>query len=68
MGSGPVSYVRSIPVRDESGADLTVYEFHDRRFLKRVRRMKLCTGEMVEADSDGFVIIATGEKLLLCPS
>jgi hypothetical protein len=59
-----VSYVRSIPVVDASGAGLTVYEFHDRRFLKSVRRMKLCTGELVQELDDGFVVVATGEKLV----
>jgi hypothetical protein len=58
-----VGYVRSIPVMDASGADLTVYEFHDRRFLKTVRRMKLCTGELVEELGDGFVVVTTGERL-----
>jgi hypothetical protein len=60
-----VSYVKSIPVVDANGAGLTVYEFHDRRFLRRVRRMKLCTGEPVErASSDTFIVVATGEELL----
>ena len=59
-----MSYVRSIPVVDARGAEVTVYEFHDRRFLKRVRRMKLCTGELVVESGDGFVIVATGEKLV----
>jgi hypothetical protein len=59
-----VSYVRSIPVVDASGAEVTVYEFHDRRFLKRVRRMKLCTGELVEERDGEFVIVATGERLV----
>lgn len=62
-GSGPLSRVRSIAVRDANGDQLTVYEFRDRRFLRKVRRMKLCTGEMVELDGNGFVIIGTGERL-----
>jgi hypothetical protein len=58
-----LSYVRSTRVRDASGADLTVYEFHDRRFLRKVRWLKLCTGELVE-DRDGtLVVAATGAKL-----
>ena len=56
--------MRSIPVVDASGAEVTVYEFHDRRFLKRVRRMKLCTGELVEERDGEFVIVATGERLV----
>jgi hypothetical protein len=65
LGSGPVSYVRSIRVRDASGVDLTLYEFHDRRFLKKVRRMKLCTGEDVETVDGALVIVRTGERLTL---
>jgi hypothetical protein len=60
-----VSYVRSIRVRDASGVDLTLYEFHDRRFLKKVRRMKLCTGEDVETVDGALVIVRTGERLTL---
>lgn len=60
-----MSYVRSIPVVDEKGAGLTVYEFRDRRFLTKVRRYKLCTGEAVEpAETDTFTVVATGEELL----
>ena len=60
-----MSYVRSIPVVDEKGAGLTVYEFRDRRFLTKVRRYKLCTGETVEpAEADTFTVIRTGEELL----
>jgi hypothetical protein len=58
-----VSYVRSIPVRDANGDQLTVYEFQDRRFIRKVRRLKLCTGETVErVDGDTFAL-ATGERL-----
>jgi hypothetical protein len=60
-----VSYVRSILVEDANGEELIVYEFHDRRFLRKVRRMKLDTGELVEAlCPNSFVITATGEKLV----
>jgi hypothetical protein len=59
-----VRFSRSIPVKDANGDELTVYEFHERRFLRRVRRMKLCTGELVEAvDEDVFVLVSSGEKL-----
>jgi hypothetical protein len=64
MGSGPVSYVRSIPVIDALGVEIIVYEFQDRRFLRKVRRMKLDTGELVERVCDQtFQVIGTGEKL-----
>lgn len=59
-----MSYVRSIPVRDARGDELTIHEFQDRRFLKKVRRLKLDTGELVHAVEDAFVIVATGELLV----
>jgi len=59
-----VGYVRCIPVEDATGQGLTVYEFHDRRFLKKIRRLKLCTGETVAGVGDKtFVIVRTGERL-----
>jgi hypothetical protein len=59
-----VRFLRSIPVKDANGDELTVYEFHERRFLRKVRRMRLCTGEPVEAaGEDVFVLVSTGEKL-----
>ena len=59
-----MSLVNSIPVRDSNGDQLTVYEFRDRRFITQVRRMKLCTGEAVEADGDGKLrVVRTGETL-----
>lgn len=58
-----MSKVREIPVRDANGDELTVYEFQDWRYLSKVRRLKLCTGETVEAAGDGFVVSATGERL-----
>lgn len=60
-----MSYVRSIPVVDAKGAGLTVYEYRDRRFLTKARRYELCTGESVEpAETDTFLVVATGEELL----
>ena len=59
-----MSYVKSIPVTDGRGAEVIVYEFHDRRFLRKVRRLKLDTGELVETHDDGFVVVATGERLV----
>jgi hypothetical protein len=60
-----MSYVQSIPVVDGNGAGLTVYEFRDRRFLTKVRRYKLCSGEAVEpAEADTFRVIGSGEELL----
>jgi len=49
---------------DANGEGLTVYEFQDRRFLTKVRRLKLCTGELVDLlDDNTFKIVRTGEKL-----
>ena len=64
MGSGPVSYVRSILVVDATGAGVTLHEFHDRRFLKTLRRLKLDTGELVEERGGDLVVVATGERLI----
>ena len=59
-----MSAFRSIPVRGPQGEELTVYEFLDGRFLGSVRRMKLCTGELVErVDEKTFVAVTTGELL-----
>jgi hypothetical protein len=59
-----VGFMRSIPVKDANGDELTIYEFHERRFLRKVRRMKLCTGELVEAvDENTFALVGSGEKL-----
>jgi hypothetical protein len=60
-----VSYVRSIAVADANGGHMTVYEFRDRRFLTKVRRFELDTGEAVEiAEADTFRVVRTGEELL----
>ncbi len=57
--------MQSIPVADANGGHMTVYEFRDRRFLARVRRFELDTGEVVEpAEPDTFRIVTTGEELL----
>lgn len=61
-----MSAVRSIRVRDRNGDELTVYEFRDRRFLGSVRRLKLCTGELVEQiDEKTFAVALTSEKMSL---
>ena len=54
--------VRSIPVTDRHGDRFTLFEFQDRRFLRKVRRMKLETGELVCPET--LVVFATGEKLV----
>jgi hypothetical protein len=58
-----VNYVRSISVRDESGATLTLYEFQDRRLFRKIQRWKLDTGELVEERHGSLVVTRTGEKL-----
>jgi hypothetical protein len=55
--------VRKIEVEDRHGDQFTLYEFQDRRFLKKVRRMKLETGELVDLIGDELVVVATGERL-----
>jgi len=62
-GLSAVAIVRTIPVTDRNGDQLTVYEFQDRRFLRKVRKMKLCTGEMVRQFDGELVVIGTGERL-----
>ena len=59
-----MAVVRTIPVTDRNGDQLTVYEFHDRRFLRKVRKMKLCTGEPVQQFDGELVVIGTGERLI----
>jgi hypothetical protein len=43
---------------------LILYEFQDRRFLRKVRRLKLDSGEFVQAVGDSFIVPATGEHLV----
>ncbi len=59
-----MSKVREIPVRDANGDELTLYEIQDHRYFSKVRRLKLCTGETVEAKGDELVVSGTGEKLI----
>ena len=68
MGSGPVSnHFKTIPVRDERGDQLTLYEIRERVGLFRLfvrKRLTLCTGEAVRSLGRGrFVIDETGERL-----
>jgi hypothetical protein len=56
--------VRRILVRDGNGDDVVLYEFQDRRFLRKARKLKLDTGEIVKRDGAAFVVPATGEKLV----
>lgn len=63
QGERSVGLVRTIPVIDRNGDQFTLYEFHDRRFLRKVRRMKLETGELVQEIDGVLVVIGTGETL-----
>lgn len=58
-----MGYVRSISVTDRHGDAFTLYEFQDRRFLRKVRRLKLETGELVQEIDGALVVVETGEKL-----
>lgn len=57
---------KEIPVVDGHGDQLTLYEIRERGPLLGLipkMRFELGTGEAVEAQGDGFVIVGTGEKL-----
>jgi hypothetical protein len=58
-----VGIVRTIPVRDQHGDEFTVYEFQDRRFLRKIRQMRLCTGELVREVEGALIVVGTGEEL-----
>lgn len=59
-----VGIVRKIAVRDRNGDEFTLYELQDRRRLRKVRRLKLETGELVALAPDGsLVVVGRGEKL-----
>lgn len=61
------SHFKTIPVRDEKGDQLTLYEIRDRAGPFRMfvrKRLTLCTGEAVRSLGRGrFVIDDTGERL-----
>jgi hypothetical protein len=58
--------VRSIRVVDANGTILTVQEHYEGLFFRRVRCWKLATGERVaRSSSDTFVVLSTGEELLI---
>ena len=67
MGSGPLkSRVKTIPVIDGNGDELTLYEVQERGALfglLRRTRLVLPSGEAVIKARDGFVVVATGEAL-----
>lgn len=65
MGVTPaVAFVRVIPVEDGNGDRIALYEFQERRFIRKVRRLKLETGERVEPFCETtFIVPSTGEKL-----
>ena len=59
-----VGIVRKIAVTDRNGDEFTLYELQDRRHLRKVRRLKLETGELVELAPDGsLVVVGRGETL-----
>lgn len=59
-----MEYAGNILVEDASGCRFNVYEFVAWRFLSRVARFELDTGEAVDRlDPDTFVIRNTGEAL-----
>jgi len=48
---------------DANGVDLTLFEYCERRFLRKVRRLELCTGEAVVLVKGELLIATTGERL-----
>ena len=64
--------IRTIPVRDANGTQLTLFEFQQSvqrrgmfglRFTAKRRRMQLDTGEAVDYVNETTFKLATGEKL-----
>lgn len=55
--------VREIAVRDRHGDQHIVYEFQDRRFIRKVRKWKLDSGETLTFDGALFKL-PSGETLL----
>ncbi len=59
--------IKSIPVQDSNGDELTLYEIPERvslfgLFVKT--RLELCTGELVMRDGEEYLVASTGEKLI----
>lgn len=62
------SYCRSLMVEDASGARVQVHEYRRWRFIAWICRFRLDTGEAARRlDEKTFEVIATGEKLVVCP-
>ena len=61
------NHFKTIPVRDEKGDQLSLYEIRERAGPLRLfvrKRLTLCTGEAVRALGRGrFIIEGTGEQL-----
>jgi hypothetical protein len=59
--------LKTIPVRDPNGDQLTLYEIREGSCplaLFSRKRLVLCTGEAVRSDGrNGFIVAATGERL-----
>ena len=69
--------IRTIPVRDANGTQLTLFEFHQRierrglfglRFASKRRRLQLDTGEAVDYIDENSFKLATGEMLRRVPA
>jgi hypothetical protein len=58
-----MAIVGKIRVRDPNGVDLTVFELERRRFLSRVRQMKLDSCEIVQEIGGKLIVSGTGEVL-----
>lgn len=60
-----MEYAGRITVEDASGSRFQIHEFRGRRFLSRIRRFVLDTGQRVKRiDFENYEVAVTGEKLV----
>ena len=60
-----MDYAGRITVDDAGGSRFQIHEFRGRRFLVRIRRFVLDTGERVKRiDFENYEVASTGERLV----
>ena len=60
-----VEFAATHVVEDVRGARFQLYEYRGRRFMRKVRKFVLDTGDLVKrVDFDHYVIAASGEPLM----
>jgi hypothetical protein len=59
------AHFRTIPVLDQNGDQISLYEFRAPVFLGLFvrKRFKLCTGEAVRKNGKHYIVVPTGERL-----